>query len=144
MNWHWTRLSDEIADDVVIAAEIDSVFKDGFKCAQGWGAERIHNRLYAADILGILRTASGFAVGYAIYSSSTDPLDGTFVLWEDSICLRKDYQCSNQSPKASILLPYLSSILRRKFGWFGGATQNPIIYKRVIAHPWHEGGCGVT
>jgi hypothetical protein len=109
---------------------IQGIFRDGFSNEKDWPEERIRERLNAASVIGLLKVGDAAPCGYAIYSSPDRALGGKFVLWEDSICLRQALQGKGLSPRPRQLVRELSTLLGREFGWLGGDTQNPVVYKR--------------
>jgi hypothetical protein len=127
--WRWHRISDNDVSDTDLVAQIQSIFRDGFGSSQDWPETKIRQRLKNATVVGLLEVAGAAPAGYAIYSSPEQTLDGKFVLWEDSICIRQAFHARKMS-RPSQLLHEVGGILGREFGWFGGDTQNPVVYKR--------------
>jgi hypothetical protein len=113
--------------------QIQNIFRDGFGGEQDWHQEKIRQRLNNASVVGLLEAPGTPPAGYAIYSSPDEALDGRFVLWEDGVCLRRTWQRKGIAPKPQELVRGLSELLDRKFGWLGGDTQNPLVYKRYAS-----------
>jgi hypothetical protein len=128
-SWHWRRAADVDAAGAAIVGQIQSIFRDGFGCSKDWPETNIRQRLKNSSVVGLLEIAGAAPAGYAIYSSPEQTLDGKFVLWEDSICIRQAFHARKMSRPPQLLYE-VGGFLGREFGWFGGDTQNPVVYKR--------------
>lgn len=125
--WQFQLAQDVDSEDTSLLEEIHRVFLDGFSLSKGWSIEGIGKRLKTTNVVGFLKGEEKL-YGYAFYSAPNELLDGTYLLWEDGICLKKEVQGKNLTrqviEKASSIFP------NRHFGWIGGRTQNPVVIKR--------------
>jgi len=126
-NWQFQILNG-ISPEDDIATSIHQVFLDGFALQKGWSIESIKKAFTRSKILGLLVNLNQEICGYAFYSVPDHPLQGTYLLWEDGICLKKEAQGKKLSSQAWKLA--CSFFSTRKFGWIGGRTQNPLVIKR--------------
>jgi hypothetical protein len=131
--WCWHRLSEANLPKSEFVKQIKDIFRDGFGATIEWDETKIYRRLAEASILGLLEVPGGPPSGYAIYSSPEEGFDRKFMLWEDSICIRRSLQGRGASPKIEQLQNEVGYLLDRKFAWLGGDTQNPIVYKRYAS-----------
>lgn len=126
-NWSWYHVSDLRTRQPEVIGQIKSIFRDGFDTERDWLEEKIRLRLSRATVIGLLQTQNGPPAGYAIYSSPDEKFDDRFVLWEDGVCVRRALQGQGLTTR---LLWNICHFMGRDFGWFGGDTQNPLVYKR--------------
>ena len=125
--WQFHHLRDLEPDDA-LTESMHKIFLDGFGLKEGWSIGGIKKALMRSTILGLLVDPKGNTWGYAMYTIPDEPLMGTYFLWEDAICLKKDAQGKGFSSIVwGMILSFYSN---RKFGWVGGRTQNPLIIKR--------------
>lgn len=125
--WQFHHLKD-LEPDYALAESIHKIFLDGFGLKEGWSTEGIKKALMRSTMLGLLVDPKGNTWGYAMYTIPDAPLMGTYFLWEDAICLKKDAQGKGFSSNVwGMILSFYSN---RKFGWVGGRTQNPLVIKR--------------
>jgi hypothetical protein len=125
--WNFQCLQGVTEFECDILKEIHQIFLEGFGLPAGWSFDGIKNRLQKSTLLGLLSDGRKI-VGYSIFSVPNIPLQGKYLLWEDSICLRKQIQGKNLSVEA--IKGAMNSFPNKQFGWVGGRTQNPIILKR--------------
>lgn len=112
-----------------LAARVLSVFRAGFGLPQGWSIEGVRTALARSTAIGLLAAPDVTEYGgYALYLAPEETLLTGWVLWEDAICLRKEFQKRGLSSRA--LLEASSLFPTREFGWLGGRTQNPMVLKR--------------
>lgn len=135
-------------DDSVISS-IHYVFLDGFGLDKGWSIKGVRGRLNRLTqkpdiigIIGLLKNQKGQIYGYAFYEIPINPLpDGTYMLWEDGIGLRKELQRKGWGALSKIVVGIHSNIPElqdKKIGWIGGRTQNPVIMKRYSLYFPHR------
>jgi len=105
-------------------------FRDGFGIP-GWSEEGVRRRLMKSDIACFLLGVDKTVYGYALYFIPSMPLNGRFLLWENSIALAKNVQGKGFS--SQILRRVLKAYPEKEFGWVGGRTQNPLIFKHYSA-----------
>jgi len=125
--WQFRHLNNLEPDDK-LAESIHEVFLNGFGLKEGWSKEGIRKALRRSTILGLLADSSDHLGGYAMYTIPDAPLMGTYFIWEDAICLKKEVQGNNLS--SNVWNMSASLYPNRKFGWIGGRTQNPLVVKR--------------
>lgn len=121
--------SSTLLDDA-LPGLVSDVYRDGFGRPQGWSIERVQKALVRSTVIGLLWSSSGVLDGYAFYSAPDVPLKGSWLLWEDAICLRKPLQGRGLSTR--VLIEVSSLFPDREFGWLGGRTQNPLVLKRYL------------
>jgi len=124
--WQFHHLKGLEPDDALVES-IHKIFLDGFGLKEGWSTEGIKKALKRATLLGLLADLNDHFWGYSLYTIPDEPLMGTFFLWEDAICLKKEAQGNRLS--SSVWKMCLSLYPSRKFGWVGGRTQNPLAHK---------------
>jgi hypothetical protein len=126
--WHFQTLHDDSTINETDVEQILATFRDGFALSEGWSLAGVREALQRSTVLGLLRDAEGMIFGYSFYSIPQALLEGTYLLWEDALCLRRAVQgCGYTRPlvkKVCELFP------DRVFGWVGGRTQNPVVMLR--------------
>ncbi|MDM8559071.1 hypothetical protein [Candidatus Parabeggiatoa sp. HSG14] len=136
MKWKFQFLKNVKEFDEKLVTRIHQIFLDGFGLKKGWSLEGIRKSLTQSTILALLTEEKGDVSGYAIYSVPEVPLQGAYMLWEDSLCIMKHLRgklSSGKLPKRAV--ENAVRFLREqygdeyKFGWVGGRTQNPIVMK---------------
>jgi len=130
--WELYHLS--IPHDNELCAEIHRIFLEGFGLQKGWGIDGIKKRLINATVLTLLlereRTPKRL-FGYGIYSIPPKAFGNAYLLWEDFVCLTKSHQRIGLSKyPIKMVWEYFSS---KAFGWIGGRTQNPAVFKRYAS-----------
>ncbi|MEG4518358.1 MULTISPECIES: hypothetical protein [unclassified Microcoleus] len=115
--------------------DISDVIVENFSrvCLNGFGIERdwttnIKKKLSNSTMLGMLQNQEGRFYGFATYLASNSLLGGSYLLWEDGICLTKEAQGKGFSRTA--IEQAVKIFPKQTFGWIGGRTQNPLILKR--------------
>ncbi|HEY0377208.1 MAG TPA: hypothetical protein VGC87_09640 [Pyrinomonadaceae bacterium] len=126
--WYFQGPEGQRDFDDIFLDSIHQVYLEGFGKSEGWSIEGIRETVMTSDILGFLRNGEGEIFGYAFYTVPSSSLDGTHILWADSICLKKGVQkkglTTGLTKKAAKVFP------ERKFGWIGGRTQNPLVMRK--------------
>ncbi|HBL14947.1 MAG TPA: hypothetical protein DD379_26850 [Cyanobacteria bacterium UBA11162] len=118
----------DIAKDANLLKEFHQVCVDGFGLeSDDWNTDNISMLLYST-LLGRLFSGSGRLCGIAYYSVTEKQLDGTYLLWEDGICLRKEVQGKRYSLAA--IQGAIKMFPSRNFGWLGCRTQIPKMFSR--------------
>lgn len=125
--WKFLTLANERASYDRFSVEIQRIFREGFD-TNGWSLPSIMNTLSRCDVLGLLAGDDEELCAYALYSFPRARLMGSWLLWEESICLKKKAQHQGYATQALSLAR--DRFPHRKLGWLGGRTQNPIILKR--------------
>jgi hypothetical protein len=111
-------------------AAVLGVFRNGMESPQGWSVEGVRARLRDVDMVLLLRS-DDCAVGYAMFDAidvPDDPLE-RIILWEHSICFRRDFQRHGHGTVA-LTSARLSLGVNRNVGWIGGRSQSPIVFER--------------
>jgi GNAT superfamily N-acetyltransferase len=132
--WHIHDMTLERAKEAWIA-DIGSIFLDGFGLPEdrAWSPDRIAHALGNISYLAIAYTSDQpserkVAYGYALYTVPSVPLgNGTYLLWEDAICLRKSMQGSGAPRELFAAITKRSR--HQPIGWIGGRTQNPRVMR---------------
>ena len=106
---------------------IHQVYLNGFGKTEGWSLEGINASLLRSSIRAFLMKNDEI-VGYAFYTVPSVTLDGTHMLWENAICLKKGAQ--KQGLTRGIIERVVKLFPSKKIGWIGGRTQNPLVFKR--------------
>ena len=113
------------------AKDIYSIFLNGFGLTEknAWRIERIADALRRISFLALAyANDEPNACGYAMYTVPPIPFDdGTYLLWEDAICLRKTAQ--GQGGRSDLFAKITARSHHRPIGWIGGRTQNPRVIK---------------
>src|SRR5947209_5037715 len=133
--WSVHDLALEAVDDAWIAG-IQDTFLDGFGLSveRAWSTDRLAYALENVSYLALAyahedATTQRFICGYAMYTIPQLSLpDGTYLLWEDAICLRKRFQQTGGARGLSASIAARST--HQPIGWMGGRTQNPRVIKR--------------
>ena len=112
-----------------IPAQILDVFRDGFALPQAWTLAQSRHAMVRSDVLGLLVNAHAQVFAYAFYSIPPETLFGKHVLWEDAICIRQALQGQGYASEA-LIHQVCSHFPEYNFGWLGGRTQNPQIFRR--------------
>lgn len=118
------QVSDEVAEG------IHRAFLDGLNLAEGWsieGAKRVFSR---STVAGLLTQGEQEIEGYAFYNIPEVQLDGSYMIWEDGICLKKHLQGRGLASFERLLAKICGLFPGRAFGWVGGRTQNPLVILR--------------
>jgi hypothetical protein len=127
--WHCRRLSPADALDPVLVQQVHDVFRVAFGFEPTHGLDSIRYRLRNSTVLGLLRDGSDGVHGFACYSVPSVPLGGEHFLWGDGMALLPEVQGRGLTQgfveRACALFP------GRQFGWMGGRTQNPVVFR------WH-------
>lgn len=130
-SWKFEFIASPDAFPEHLILEILDIFQDGFgfERDEGWSHAGVQRALHRSRIVGFLTDELGRSVGYAFFSAPEAELEGTYLLWEDSVCLRqmvqgKGFASRELFEKACSLFP------GRAFGWIGGRTQNPLVMLR--------------
>lgn len=126
--WQFQLAQNINADDNHLVKSIHDVYLDGFGLQKGWSIGGIKETIAYSTMLGLLLAPDQEICGYAFYVAPDQPLQETYLLWEDAICLKKKAQGKQLSSQA-LNLAY-RFLRARKFGWIGGRTQNPLVIKR--------------
>lgn len=113
--------------DEAFLKSIHEVYLDGFGKTEGWSLKGINAVLLSSSIRGFLRNKDEIA-GYAFYTVPTETLNGSYMLWEDAICLKKSAQARRFTQ--GIIEKVMGLFSNKNFGWIGGRTQNPLVVKR--------------
>jgi hypothetical protein len=116
-----------IADDESILEEFRQVCVDGFGIESGSWIDDNRSMLLNSTLLGMLINSEGKIYGIVYYSAPQELLDGTYLLWEDGICLRKEVQGKSYSRAA---VEGTVKLFQRSFKWLGCRTQNPNMFAR--------------
>lgn len=125
--WKFQSLKGIKEFDEALLKKIHEIFLEGFGLKEGWSLDGIRNRLQNSTLLGLLSDGNEI-FGYSIFSVPNIPLKDKYLLWEDSICVQKNIQGKKLSIKA--IEGAFNSFPKLQFGWVGGRTQNPIVFKR--------------
>jgi hypothetical protein len=125
-SFQFTEEITELSEKTIV--EIHETFLDGFGLESGWSHSGIRERIQKSSIVGLLYNSSGIIYGYAIYSIPSATLTSLSMLWEDAICLRR--KARGLSLTSGIIETICEKFPDRSFGWFGGRTQNPVVFKR--------------
>jgi hypothetical protein len=127
--WHCRLLTPADAFDGVLVRQVYDVFRLAFGFEPTQGLDSIRYRLRNSTVLGLLRDESEGVVGFACYSVPSVPLGESYFLWGDGMALRPEVQGRGLTrgfiERACALFP------GRLFGWMGGRTQNPVVFR------WH-------
>jgi hypothetical protein len=127
--WHCRLLSPADAFDAVLVQQVHDVFRAAFGFEPAQGLDSIRDRLRNSTVLGLLRAESADVHGFACYSVPSVPLGETYFLWGDGMALMPGVQGRGLTQgfieRACALFP------GRRFGWMGGRTQNPVVFR------WH-------
>jgi hypothetical protein len=128
-DYEWRFETQKVSEhvDEAFLRSIHQVYLDGFSKTQGWSLKGIQDVVTRSSVRGFLRKRNE-VVGYAFYSVPAQPLDGTHMLWENAICLKKDAQ--GHGLTRGIIEKVIDLFPNVKFGWIGGRTQNPLVFKR--------------
>lgn len=126
--WNFQTLHGDTAINEADVEQILATFRDGFALPGGWSLAGVHEALQRSTVLGLLRDAEGMVFGYAFYSIPQAMLDGTYLLWEDALCLRRAVQGCGYT--RSLVRKVCDLFPDRAFGWVGGRTQNPVVMLR--------------
>lgn len=126
--WHFQTLHGDTAINEADVEQILATFRDGFALPGGWSLAGVHEALQRSTVLGLLRDAKGAIFGYAFYSIPQAMLEGTYLLWEDALCLRRAVQGCGYT--RSLIEGVCTLFPNRAFGWVGGRTQNPVVMLR--------------
>jgi len=126
-DWCFDRSKTPGDFDESFLKSIHQVYLDGFGKSKGWSLEGINAVLLRSNIRGFLKNKDEIA-GYAFYTVPTRTLNGTHMLWEDAICLKKQVQ--GRRFTQGILEKVMDLLPNNEFGWIGGRTQNPLVVKR--------------
>jgi hypothetical protein len=125
--FQFTEFAEIHSDETV--QRISEVFEDGFGLSSGWDVNNIRKAYLRSTIVGLLEGANGDIAGYAFYSAPAARLNGSHLLWEDAVCIKKGLQGRRLS--SGLLFAKASSMFPdRTFGWIGGRTQNPLVIRR--------------
>lgn len=109
--------------------QVSNVFADGFGSMNGWPLREVRLALQRSNLIGLLRSANDKIEGYAFFTLPDALLAGTSLLWEDAVCLRKQYQ--GQGLTSQPLFDAIRTQLGgKRVGWLGGRTQNPSMLQR--------------
>lgn len=106
---------------------IHMVYLDGFGKSEGWSLKGIEAVITRSSVRAFLSKREE-VIGYAFYTVPARTLDGTHLLWENAICLKKDAQRNGLT--TGIIEKVVRLFPNKKFGWIGGRTQNPLVFKR--------------
>src|SRR6266446_9519353 len=128
-SWDFQILQKDTNFDESLPHTFHEIFLDGFGLKEGWSIEGVKKALHQSTLLGLLTSSAETQdiCGYAFYSVPEVPLLGTYMLWEDAICLRKSAQGKRLSTKVYELA--CEKLSGRRFGWIGGRPQNPVVMK---------------
>jgi hypothetical protein len=126
--WHFQKIS-EIKDsfDVKEVKEFHRVCVDSFGIETDWDSDN-KRKFSESTLLGKLLYQTEELCGIAYYSVPEKELENSYLLWENGICIVKKAQHLGLSSIAIEEAKQLFS--ERKFGWFGGKSQNPKIFLR--------------
>jgi len=113
--------------------DIGSIFLDGFGLPEerAWSADRIAHALGNISYLALAYTTDEpserrAACGYALYTVPPVPLgNGTYLLWEDAICLRKSVQRSG-APR-ELFAAITTRSRHQPIGWIGGGLKTLVL-----------------
>lgn len=126
--WQCQRRDAGDSLDENLVRQAYEVFRSAFGFEPKHGVESIRQRLGNATVLGLLRDPSATVHGFACYSVPDEPLGGTSFLWGDGMAIAPALQGRGWSlgvvKSACALFP------GRVFGWMGGRTQNPVVFRR--------------
>ena len=121
------RQAGDALDENLVRQAYD-VFRRAFGVEPDRGVESVRHRLQNATVLGLLHDRSGNLQGFACYSVPDEPLDDAHFLWGDGMAIAPAMQGRGLSldaiESACALFP------GRIFGWIGGRTQNPVVFRR--------------
>lgn len=129
MQWQVMRLSkSEVYPKETIQGILET-FRNGFGLKDGWSPAEVHRALGRSSILALLKSQDNQIVGYAFFSTPEEPLLGKNLLWEDAICIHKNWQGKGLST-AHLFQAICEFLPTKTFGWLGGRTQNPVVILR--------------
>jgi hypothetical protein len=126
-SWSFVDVEARPEEGAEIVSAVLEIFRDGFGIL-GWSREGVAKTLSRCTLLGLLHSEEGSIEGYAFYLMVPGPRTGTWVLWEDAICLRKRVQRSGYA--RLILGELMTRDASSPIGWVGGRTQNPAVMRR--------------
>jgi hypothetical protein len=116
--------------------DIQRIFKDGFGLPSDWRSESIRRKLGHCSLFGFLsekEKPNATALGYAVYSIPNEPFRGRCILWEEAICIVKDARIRGMGLSFAALRNAMACFPELDFGFVGGRTQNPVIFKRYAS-----------
>lgn len=129
--WEWMDRQVQVGLPSCARAAVSAAILDVFENAFGrkpsgtaWATDDIGS----LDLLGLLRSVDGDAVGYAKFRRALRQCDGRPVLWLDAAAVSKQHQSRGHVTRAfadaaALLLGH------RVPHWLGGRTQNPSVYR---------------
>jgi hypothetical protein len=115
------------------ATDIQRIFRDGFQSATDWLSDDLRRKLRNSSLIGFLvdqTRANIRSYGYALYRVPTQLLKGKSLIWEDALCIVCDPTIRGKRLSNDALDKAMSHFPERDFGFVGGRTQNPVIFKR--------------
>lgn len=116
--------------------DIQRIFRDGFQSATDWLSDGIRRKLSHSSLVGFLAdqtSANTRTYGYAIYDVPRQLYKGKSLIWEDAICTVSDPCIRRQGLSKTALEKAMSHFPERDFGFVGGRTQNPVVFKRYAS-----------